>query len=568
MDSSLFCRLWEEDRISISIKNVAPSVVTALLATEDRRFWFHMGIDPWGIMRALEVNIRARRIVQGGSTLTQQLARMSVLHRTDRTLQRKILESLLAVLLEVRFAKEKILEAYLNCAYFGHNVYGIELAALTFCGKHARDLTPYESAYLVGLLRAPARYCYCCNPGRAVLRTRLVLSLANFKCPGSSELVAGKLRPRPQLADAWQATAGYPKEYVRAWLKANALNIYPSMRLRVQTTINPRCQHAVDETCAQLRAAGHSGRISIVIQDARSGAVRALAGGVHFQSQQFNSATNGTLQPGSLLKPFVLLAALQRGVSMDRKYESRPIELPLPNGQNWRVRNAGDRYYGNITLSDALVLSDNTVYAQLMLEIGVDPVLQILSRCGVSLEHATPALCLGAVRPGLSPLQICTAYSVFSARGLFFPSSIVSSITDEDGKCLWHEDPHSIPVCTVGDSSTVVEILRRASKEGTGRIRVPQPRLAAKTGTSCSGSWHLSFSDNYRILTWTDTTFLSPNNFAYSGKGVTAKALASRIWTLLSKAPLGFTQLYGIFAGVDSLNVKDLLWMESEFESP
>jgi penicillin-binding protein 1A len=293
-----------------------------------------------------------------------------------------------------------------------------------------------------------------------------------------------------------------------------------------------------------------------------------MAGGIDFKSQQFNSATEGNLQPGSLLKPFVLLAALQKGISTDCKFTSRPLALQLANGRSWVVRNAGNKYHGHITLGDAMVHSDNTVYAQLMLDIGVDTVRQLLNRCGFSIKSATPALCVGAVRPGLSPLQICAAYSVFSANGSFVPSSIISSITDEYGEPLWKHEPSELRVCTFDQATAVVDILRRVSEEGTGRLPVSRPGLAAKTGTSNSGAWYISFSDTFRVLTWTESDFPHVRNGGYSGKAVSAKSLASRIWSLLGKTRLGFTELCGVFAGVDSMTVSDLLWVEDEFQKP
>jgi penicillin-binding protein 1A len=568
-NSGLFCPLWEENRICIPLKEIAPSVVVALIATEDRRFRCHFGVDPIGILRAGLANLRAGRVVQGGSTLTQQLARMAVLHRTDRTLQRKVLEVGVALILEIHYAKEKILESYLNSAYFGHNVYGIELAALHYCGKRATDLSAYEAAYLVGLLRAPARYCRCCNPVRSATRTRLVLGLGKFQPLASSESsIAGTLKPRERHADLFSSTAGYPREYVRAWLKANVPNLYPCKRLLIRTTIDPRCQIALDRTCAELMAIGYSGRTALIIQDSHSGAIRAMSGGVDFQSQPFNSAANGSLQPGSLLKPFVLLAALQKGISIDSKFESRPLDLRFADGRRWVVRNAGNKYYGNITLSDAMVHSDNTVYAQLMLEIGFETVLELLNRCGFSMKSATPALCVGAVRPGLSPLQVCAAYSVFSTNGSFVPSSIVSSIADEHGQYLWKQEASAMQVCSRENASIVVDTLKRVSKEGTGKLTVPRPCLAAKTGTSISGAWHMSFDDTYRVLTWTESDFLSVRNVGYSGKGVTAKSLATRIWSLLGRTRLGLIELCSVFAGVDSMSVRELLWVESEFQKP
>jgi penicillin-binding protein 1A len=566
-DSRLFSSIWEENRSCISLREVASSVVHALIATEDRRFFFHNGIDARGILRAACVNLRAGRFVQGGSTVTQQLARMSVLRRSDRTLRRKLLELCVAVLLERQYAKEQILEAYLNAAYFGHNIYGIELAALAFCKKRAADLDEIEAAYLVGLLKSPARYCRCCNPVRAVTRTQLVSRLAGFQASASRKSATEKiLKRRPRYSELFPLTAGYPKEYVRRWLKQNLPESYPSKRLIVHTTLDPQCQSAIETACAEVRSKGYSGRLACLVQDSNSGAIRAISGGADFRSHQFNSATDGYLQPGSLLKPFVLLAAIQKGIPIDYKFESRPLGIQLVGGEIWDVRNAGNKYYGRISIAEALVHSDNTVYAQLVLEVGVEQVLRLLKSSGLPIKYATPALSMGAIRPGVSPLQICTAYSVFSSCGTFVPSLLITRVFDERGTCLWHSRPTAFPMCTHDDASAVIKILRRVSEEGTGVLPIPQAGLAAKTGTSISGGWYMSFSDTYRVLTWTESDFLPIGVTQYPEKAISAKVLASRIWQLLRNAKLGFSELYSSFAGVDSMSVRDLLWVEDEFQ--
>lgn len=565
-DMSVFDSIGEENRICVPLGKISSPVIRALLATEDRRFFAHDGVDPVGLLRATYANLRARRFVQGGSTVTQQLARMSVLRRADRTVMRKVLELCVALVLERQFAKGQILEAYLNAAYFGHNINGIELAALVFCKKHAADLDELESAYLVGLLKAPARYCRCCNPLRSAERVRLVSRLAGFGTNSSVRTGARFLKPRPRCAELFPSTAGYLRQFASCWLRRNLPESYPSRRLIVHTTIDPQCQSAVEIACAEVRSRGYSGRLACLVQDSDTGAIRAISGGVDFRSHRFNSATDGCLQPGSLLKPFVLLAAIQEGISVDCEFESRPLKVQLGGGKAWDVRNAGDKYRGRTTLGDALVHSDNTVYAQLLLKIGVEKTLCLIRAAGLPIKQATPALSMGALRPGVSPLQVCSAYSVFSNYGACIPSSMISRVVDEDGRCLWENQPTTIRLCTQDDAAAVVRVLREVCEQGTGVLPQRQPGLAAKTGTSVSGGWYMSFTDARRVLTWTESDFLPVGVNQYPEKAVSAKALASRIWQLLSKGALGFSELYSAFAGVDSMSVPDLLWVEEEFQ--
>jgi penicillin-binding protein 1A len=567
-DGTLLSCVHDENRISVPLCEVSAPVLRALIAVEDRRFFFHAGVDLRAIARAAYKNLRAFRVVQGGSTITQQLARAAILRRADRTVHRKILEMLVALSLEREFTKLQILEAYLNAAYFGHNIYGIELAALTFCGKHAVALDETDAAYLIGLLKAPARYCRCCNPEKAMQRTSLVLQLSGQRTGIiSSGYFQRSSRRRPSHADSLPLTSGYSSQFVRLWLRKHLPAKYPTQPLKVHTTIDPHCQLVLELALAEVRRIGYVGRLACVLQDTRSGAVKALSGGVNFQDQEFNAATDGRLQPGSLLKPFILLAAFEAGVPLNQRYQSRPLDIRFKYGRPWIVRNAGDRYRGWMTVSDALIVSDNTVYVQLLLEIGIDRVRRLLDAVGISCENATPALATGSIRPGVSPLQICSAYSVFSAGGTFFPNTMIKWIADESGTRVWEDRPSPVTICSSTSAGAVSEVLRRVNSEGTGVLPVPRPGLAAKTGTSSSGGWHVSFDDAHRLLTWTESDFFPVGISQYPHKAVSAKALSSRIWRLLARPKLGFSELFSLFAGVDSMSVRDLLWMEDQFQS-
>jgi membrane peptidoglycan carboxypeptidase len=207
------------------------------------------------------------------------------------------------------------------------------------------------------------------------------------------------------------------------------------------------------------------------------------------------------------------------------------------------------------------------VYAQLVLDIGVDRVRQLLTAAGIPARNATPAVSAGAIRPGVSPLQMCAAYSVFSAGGRFLPSTIVTQVADEHSAMLWQHVPASVRICSPATAAAVTSVLRRVNSEGTGVLPLPRAGLAAKTGTSISGGWHVSFDDVYRVLTWAESDFLPVGISQYTSKAVSAKSLASRIWRLLGQSRLGFSEMFSLFAGVDSMSVRDLLWVEDQFQS-
>jgi len=565
-DGRLLAPIFEQNRISIPIEHVAEPVLRCLVATEDRRFFIHGGVDLRAILRAAYVNFRERKIVQGGSTITQQLARMATLKRSDRSLRRKLAEICVALLIERQMTKRQIIHHYLNSAYFGHGIFGIEQAALAFCGKRAIELDYSDAAYLVALLKAPARYCRCCNPARAEQRTSIVVRLSG---------AAGGFRPTPTVR--WQPresfsthaplTASYAIELVRKCLLQLVPQYYPQHRLKIRTTIDPICQSVLESVCVSVRQLGYAGRLACIIQDARSGSIKAITGGTAFPEQRFNSAADGLLQPGSLLKPFIFLAAIRAGLTLDHKFLSCPLSIKMPDGRIWSVRNAGERYTGVTTIADATVHSDNSVYAQLLQEIGLDKVKRILTQVGMPARNATLAISTGALRPGVSPLTMCSAYSVFSAAGFFFSPSVISRITGEDGRILYENVQTGIPICTPAEALKITSVLQRVATEGTGKLPIPHSGLAAKTGTSMSGGWYASFDGTYRVLTWTESDFSPLSSKYYSGKAVSARELASRVWHLLTKAQVGFQELFAVFAGVDKMSVRDLLWVEEHFEA-
>lgn len=563
-DCRLFAPVSEQLRFPVPLSDISPSLIQAVVAVEDKRFFDHHGIDLRAILRAIYVNCRERRLAQGGSTLTQQLARMAVLRRFDRSVSRKILEAISAVLLERQLTKAQVLEAYLNASYFGHGVFGVELASLHYFHKRASDLDQWESAYLAGLLKAPARLCSCCNPSAAVRRTGQVLSLiGGSRVPEGLRPQPGRWVPRPSAISVLPATGHYAVDCVRKALVRHVPTRYPREGLVVRTTIDSHCQFAVERACTEVRAKGFNGRMAVVIQDAASGAIRGISGGSDFRHHPFNAAAAGTLQPGSVLKPFILLAALESGVDLDTRYDSRPLEVRLSPRRLWIVRNAAERYLGSISLADALVVSDNTVFARLLLSIGIGPVQRLLRLVGLPWKGLTPALSTGAIRPGVSPLQLCSAYSIFSNRGLFTSGQILSTVAGA-GRRIWSAPSQPVQVCSEASSKQLTAVMRRVVTEGTGALPSLVGGIAAKTGSSISGSWYASYDDSYRVLTWTDADFGLVTSKRFSTKGVTARLLADRLWGLLRGPRLVFGETLGSFGGVDFMAPAELLWVERE----
>jgi penicillin-binding protein 1A len=557
-----------ENRLCIEAESIGADLRAAILSAEDKRFLSHTGVDWIAVARACWKNIKARRVAQGGSTITQQLVRNAILHNIRKTVSRKFLEICFALALEKKLTKQQILAGYLNAAYFGHGIYGVKLAALYYLSKEVDELTVNDCAYLAGLLRGPSRYCRCCNNERSARRTKYVLNrMVHNGYPVRNiqrKPPAHRFRRRRTVESMCPSTVPYFLDFVRQRLLQCTPEHFPCRSLIVRTSLNFRCQEVLEKVCRDVEQEGFTGRLACIVQDANSGLVRALAGGYNFSQQPFNVAVNGSVQPGSTFKPFVLAAAMKAGISPEKRYLSQPLELQLPDNQIWRVGNFQRFYRGEITLAEALVFSDNSVFAQLMVELGVDSFAGLLRRVGLDAGPVSPAAAIGAVTRGVSPLQVCSSYSLFSTEGLFMPSSPILSVQSESGDVLLRHVQAFQPVLNPSMVKTINQMLRQVVLRGTGALSIENNDIHAKTGTTHDGAWYASFDPASRVLTWVERTD-DDRVINYPEKGTTARNLAERIWSLLRRGSYASTQLYGVFRGADHLNVRDLLWMEEQF---
>ena len=419
-DATVLGAVFTEKRMSIPYALLTPEVISAVLSAEDKRFFSHHGVDCIAILRAAWRNVRAKRIVQGGSTITQQLVRNIVLRDNKRSISRKIREVYWALLIERQLSKRQILERYLNAVYFGHGLYGIRMAALHYLAKEPWEIDCEDAALLAGMLKGPNRYCRCCNPAIGQARTQWVLGrMGNNGFPIRHRSLAASRRRivrRRTMDTVFPATVPYFMDYVKQCLLGSYKSHFPVRSLIVKTSLDVSLQGILERICRDIQKEGFSGRVACVIQDASNGFVRALAGGVDFKIHPFNVAVNGTLQPGSTIKPFVLAAALERGISLKKTYVSHPLEIKLPHNHVWYVRNYQGVYRGEITLEEALVHSDNSVFAQLVLELGVDHLSALLTKLGLKAGPVTPAAGIGSLSRGVSPLKIASVTVSFLQR--------------------------------------------------------------------------------------------------------------------------------------------------------
>ncbi len=494
----------------------------AVIAIEDRRFWSHMGIDPIGLVRAATVNLAAGGVVQGGSTLTQQLAKNLFL-KPERTYERKLQEVILAVWLELSLTKRQILELYLNRVYLGAGAYGVDAAAHRYFGKSAKDVTVAEAAVLAGLLKAPSRYSPLLDPAAAAERAQLVLAAMHDQ---------GYIDDRDMsLALSEEITpvrdvAGGSGRYVADWVMAQLPAYVGALDadIVVETTIDLKLQaEAARALTATLAAEGKergAGQGAIVAMTP-DGAVKALVGGRDYASSPFNRAVDARRQPGSSFKPFVFLAALEAGNYPDSLRIDQPVTI-----RGWSPENYSRKYLGPVTLTSALALSLNTIAAQLTAEVGPSTVAAAARRLGIRSElQATPSLALGTSEVTL--LEMTGAYAVFANGGRGVIPHVIARIRTETGRVLYERSGSGpgqvIHPAYVGMMNAM---LSEVVRSGTGRTAaIPGWPVAGKTGTSQDfrDAWFVGYTARLVAGVWFGNDDNRPTKKA-SGSNVAAAA--------------------------------------------
>jgi penicillin-binding protein 1A len=508
----------------LKIKDLPPYLPEAVIATEDRRFYHHWGVDPIGLMRAAYVNFRAGHVVQGGSTITQQLAKNLFL-TPDRTLKRKIQEALLALWLEHKFSKDELLEIYLNRVYLGAGTYGVDAAAHRYFDKSARQVTLYEAAAIAGLLKAPTRFSPAHDPDQAQKRTEQVLANmieAGYITPAQAK--AAEQQERAELALAGRVRPG--NHYFADWVY-ELTNSYVSAEGRdliVRTTLDARMQAAAEAAiAATLEKDGTKSDVSQAALVAMSpdGAVRAMVGGRDYAESQFNRATQALRQPGSAFKPFVYLAALEHGMSPEDHFNDAPIRIG-----NWSPHNYENRYRGEVTAAEALAESINTVAAQVLERAGIDNVIAAAHRLGITSELARDAsLALGTSEVTL--LDLTSAYCAFASGGRAALPYGITEIRDRSGNVLYRRrGDGGGQVIAPGIDGEMNMMLAGVIAHGTGKAAQLDRPVAGKTGTTQDfrDAWFVGYSADLVAGVWLGNDDNSPM------KRVTGGSLPAHTW--------------------------------------
>jgi penicillin-binding protein 1A len=507
----------------LTLKEMSPYVPKAVIATEDRRFYSHFGVDPIGLTRALFADIAARRFVQGGSTITQQLAKNLFL-TPERSLSRKIQETLLALWLEHRFTKDQILEIYLNRVYLGAGTYGVDAAAHRYFDKSAKHTNLYESATIAGLLKAPTRFNPTRDREKSVARTAQVLAKmveAGF-VTDKEATAASKGSASLTAVAALRSGTRYFADWVAEQLGDFADT--GNRDLTIVTTLDPRMQ-AEAEAAIATTIAREGGRMRVrqgaLVAMTPDGAVRAMIGGRDYGESQFNRATQARRQPGSAFKPFVYLAGLEAGLRPNDQFVDAPIRVG-----GWEPHDYTGHYQGEMTFAEGLAQSINTIAVQVAQRVGIRNVVSVAHRLGISSE-LSPEMSLALGTAEVSLLELVSAYAPFANGGGGVWPHGIAEIRDSAGKIVFRRGGSGLgQVVSTEFAGAMNEMLSAAIDHGTGRsAALPRP-AAGKTGTTQDyrDAWFIGYTADLVAGVWLGNDDNSPMN------KVTGGSLPAQTW--------------------------------------
>jgi len=509
-----------EDRVFVPLDRVPPMLVQMLIATEDRDFHDHHGISPRGLARAMVANVKAGGLVQGGSTLTQQLVKNFWLTQ-DRTLARKLVEMPMAVLLELHYSKEQILEAYLNEVYLGQDgnraIHGMGLGAQFYFGRPLEELEPHQLATLVALLKGPSYYDPRRNPERAKARRDTVLRVARDEGALDEqayqrykerdlEVVPRGVSPLyafPAFIDLVrrQLARDYPPEV----LGEDGLRIHSTLDVLAQLA----SESALRDHLNRIDGSGERLNGSVVVVAPSQGDVLALVSSRKPRDHGYNRALDAVRPIGSLVKPAVMLTALKqpKQYSLATPIPDEPISVPLPNGTTWTPQNFSGESHGPIPLLDVLVHSRNQATVQLGMEMGPGKVVRTLDQLGVQRKvPAYPSILLGSI--GMTPFEVAMWYQPLATGGFATPLRSITDVLDKDGEPLARYPVETREVIDSGPAFLTQWAMQQVVNEGTGRgarkVLPPELRVAGKTGTSDEyrDAWFAGFSGNHLAVVW------------------------------------------------------------------
>jgi penicillin-binding protein 1A len=555
----------EEDRINVPLGEIPHVVIDAVLATEDRDFFQHGGVDPVGIARAFYNDVRGRGVQQGGSTITQQYVKNAYL-TSERSIARKVKEAVLAVKLERELSKEEILGRYLNAIYFGRGAYGVGAASRAYFGKDIREIGLPEAAYLAGLIRAPEAADALVHPEEASRRRDVTLAALLKQRKVTAEqveraksvdwkdlVIARRDRTKLDIDPSLEAIGGtyFIEEIRKELLDKYGEGVLYGGGLRIYVTLDTKLQkYAWDAVTSTLNQPDDPAAALVAVDS--QGQVKAMVGGRDYAAQKVNlamgNASGGSGRgAGSSFKPFTLAAAVQQGISLNSKFNA-PAEVILPkanDGKDWDVHNYDENEEGTLDLVDALRVSSNTAFAQLMVKVGPDNVANLARRMGVESpltprgeDHAVNSLTLGT--SDVSPLDMASGFSTFANRGVHNDPELISRIEqvgeDGDTTLLEQAHPSNDRVLSQQQADLVTYAMRQVVTGGTGRAADIGKSAAGKTGTTQNhrDAWFVGFTPKLTTSVWMG--YLNPpkteprNMTSVHGIKVTGGSFPAQIW--------------------------------------
>jgi penicillin-binding protein 1A len=555
-----------QSRVLVTYDQVSPDMRNAIIAIEDRRFYTNSGVDIRGIARAFVQDVVQKRAVQGGSTITQQFVKNALRAQNKRTVFQKLREAALAYHLTRKWSKKKILTQYLNSIYFGNGAYGIESAARTYfgkdhpgCGTHGKPcvsvLRPEEAALLAGIVANPTGYDPVAHPVAAERRRNLVLKRM-FEQGRLGRLQYFNARQEALPAKPEPPTVRTTAPYFTTWIRQQLVDRFGARKafeggLKIETTLDAPLQTAAENTVKRYFSNPDGPTAALVALDNDTGEVRAMVGGRDYNTRPFNLATQGQRQPGSAIKPFILAEALRRGISPASVWPSRKRVFNVPGGSDkFTVNNFENSYSGTNTLAGALTASDNSIFAAVGLQVGTKRIARLARQMGIRTPvSSNPAMTLGGLKQGVTPLDMAHAYETFAADGLRTYGTLGSSKQGPVGVRLVSTLPQAgrkpvvlarnkvrhRRVLAKSTAQEAVGIMQTVITRGTGkRAGLADGSFAAgKTGTTenSGDAWFVGFTDRLTVAVWVGyPDKLKPMLTEFAGRPVEGGTFPALIW--------------------------------------
>lgn len=500
-----------QNRQAVSLNDISPYLVQAVLAIEDQRFYEHFGVDPRGVARAVVTNVKTMSMQQGASTITQQLARNLYLNH-DRTWSRKIKEAVYALQLEMQLSKDQILEQYLNQIYYGHSTYGVQAASRLFFDKDASDLTLAESALLAGVPKGPRYFSPFYNMENALKRQKIILNTMvaqNLITQQEADQAAAEKLVFAENNKSRESEAPYFQDYVRQ-IVSEKLNLEESLfetgGIRIYTTLDLRAQKIAEEAVNKHLKSNEELQGALISIDPRNGYIKAMVGGKDYNANQYNRVFTTTRQPGSSFKPFVYLAALMNGFTPVSQYKSEPTEFVYDDGKKTYRPNNFNNHYENeyIDMRKAIAKSDNIYAVHTIMDVGAEQVIDLARRMGITSPlEPLPSLALGTFP--VSPYEMASAFGIMANDGIRVEPVAVLKVVNSRGRILYEAKPKKERIIDAPYAYVMTNLMQSVFEQGGTANRVSsvlKRPVAGKTGTTNNDAWMVGYTPELSTAVW------------------------------------------------------------------